>query len=324
MADLNATIQPFCSNNKTVVDFYPTFTENNVLKLSSWIFSVVNILVAPPLLLFIIWFERFGSDQRRTLINMLVSMICCTICIYLLVSHSIEVVRFSYGPLPDGLCCFQNLVKSVVFCSCLMFLDAIAIMRYIYIFWLKNLATFNDDFWRLFITLWIYGCSNIIMLAVHFLTECQTMGFFICNGQTTTRLQKLIPRVTAVIVFVSFALHLVIHLNILYFKYKGTSHISENHNNYKLLYLRDFQTSALTNFTSHTSTIVVLIGMLVCMHRLGNIKMNDINIFPNYICAYYINLLAPCLATDILIATFFSQKRVMRSFREELLLVLEH
>ena len=324
MACLNETSSPCALFNGTVEDFYPTLTENNILRISSWIFSVLNILVAPPLLAFIIWFEKFGSDQRRTLINMLVSMICCTIFVYLLGSHTIEVVRFSYGPLPNGLCCFQNLVKGVVFCCTLMFLDATIITRYVYIFWLKNPASFNDEFWRCFVSLWIYCCSTIIMVIVNFMTSCQTMGFFICNGQISDKLQTLLSDVMAAIVTISFVLHLIIHLNIQYFNYKGTVHTDENLMAPKLLYLKHLQTTALANLTSNATTLVILFGMIGCIHHLDNIEMKELNSFPNYICAYYINLFAPCLAIDILIATYFGKERVMKSFHEEFLLHFGH
>lgn len=324
MEQINITFSRNLLYNSTVEDFYPALIENNLARISSWIFSVLNILFAPPLLVFIIWFEKFGSDQRRTLINMLVSMICFTFCIYLLAAHTIEVVRFGQGPLPNGLCCFQNWIKTMLFYSLLMFLDAIAITRYVYIFVLKNPASFNDTFWCCFLTLWIYTCSIIVMTVVHILTGCHTMGFFICNGQVTDKLEKLLSDVVAVIVVVSFVLHMVIHLNIWYFKYKGTVHPDSNPLANKPLYLKDLQTSALTNFTSYVSTIVVFFAMIGCIHHLDNIDMRDLNSFPNYICAYYINLLAPCLAVDILIGTFFSHKRVRRSFHEELLVKLEN
>jgi len=324
MTELNGTIQTLTLKSSSFEDFYPALIENNVYKVSSWVFSVINILVAPPLLVFIIWFERYGSDQRRTLINMFATMICCTIFIYFPVLHTTELVRFSYGPLPDGLCCIHTLAKSVVLCSLLMFMDAIAVMRYIYIFWLKNLATFRDEFWHCFVTSWIYACSIIIMVVVHFLIECKSMGFLICNGQISDKHNKLLPRVLVIIAVISFALHLLIYLKIQHFKYKGTDHVNVNFRPQKYLYLKDFQTSALTSFSSNILTILVLIGLIGCMHRVGSIPMKDLNIFPNYLCAYYINLLAPCLAADILVATFFRKKGVRRSFHEELLILLEH
>jgi hypothetical protein len=35
------------------------------------------------------------------------------------------------------------------------------LIRYVYIFWLKNLASFNDDFWYLLINVWVVAFSFI-------------------------------------------------------------------------------------------------------------------------------------------------------------------
>ena len=54
-------------------NFYSTLMENNVWKVVAVGYAIVSIIVQVVLLYGIIWFERFGSDKRRTLLNMLVA-----------------------------------------------------------------------------------------------------------------------------------------------------------------------------------------------------------------------------------------------------------
>ena len=54
-------------------NFYSTLMETNVWKVVAVGYAIVSIIVQVVLLYGIIWFERFGSDKRRTLLNMLVS-----------------------------------------------------------------------------------------------------------------------------------------------------------------------------------------------------------------------------------------------------------
>jgi hypothetical protein len=43
----------------------------------------------------------------------------------------------------------------------ILILDAMASLRYLLIFKLKNPAAFNDDFWAFFINIWITGANPI-------------------------------------------------------------------------------------------------------------------------------------------------------------------
>jgi hypothetical protein len=40
----------------------------------------------------------------------------------------------------------------------LLFIDAIIVARYFQIFWMKNPLSFQDDFWCLFVNIWIVIC----------------------------------------------------------------------------------------------------------------------------------------------------------------------
>jgi hypothetical protein len=56
--------------------FYVGLMADNFPKVSSNVFSIVSTLFSLLAFYGIIWFERFGSDEKRTLINMLTSSVC--------------------------------------------------------------------------------------------------------------------------------------------------------------------------------------------------------------------------------------------------------
>jgi formate/nitrite transporter FocA (FNT family) len=59
-------------------------------------------------------------------------------------------------------------------------------MKYIYIFWLKNPAAFNDDFWSKFIIIWTHIAAIVSSGVYHFLTNNQPLEFYVCTGQDPT------------------------------------------------------------------------------------------------------------------------------------------
>ena len=59
-------------------DFYWPLMENNPMKILSIAFSVISSVIGAVLAMGMIWFERFGSSKKRTVINQLVSASCWT------------------------------------------------------------------------------------------------------------------------------------------------------------------------------------------------------------------------------------------------------
>jgi hypothetical protein len=60
------------------------------------------------------------------------------------------------------------------------------IFRYIFIFWLKNPAAFNDDFWSVFVNLWIFLFAWLSQIAVIFGPGRPYRNYYICTGRDPT------------------------------------------------------------------------------------------------------------------------------------------
>ena len=58
------------------VDFFSFTTDQNPERITCLVISCLGIILGPLVLYSIIWFERFGSDKKRTLLNMIFSMTC--------------------------------------------------------------------------------------------------------------------------------------------------------------------------------------------------------------------------------------------------------
>ncbi len=85
-------------------DYFPFMTEQNTARITCLIISCLGIIFGPIVLYSIIWFERFGSDKKRTLLNMLFSMTCWTALIFIICIQIPDTFRYIYGPLPSLVC----------------------------------------------------------------------------------------------------------------------------------------------------------------------------------------------------------------------------
>ena len=58
-------------------------------------------------------------------------------------------------------CLIELVFKNAIVTQMMLFLDGMILIRYIFIFWMKNPAGFRDDFWEAFVSLWIVGFAMI-------------------------------------------------------------------------------------------------------------------------------------------------------------------
>ena len=69
--------------------------------------SVLNLIAVTPMYYAIIWFEKYGTDHRRSLLNKLVASTCWNAIVYNLTAVPMEIILTLFGPFGKGFCTFQ-------------------------------------------------------------------------------------------------------------------------------------------------------------------------------------------------------------------------
>ena len=140
------------NNTETEIVNFDVIFEDRPLKFVGIVFSFVMIGIIFCLGSGIIWFEFYGSDLKRILTNRLVSSICwCTLESLFLIWLP-DLLLYVYRPYPTWACTLHGIFKNAVLLRLMLLFDSIIIVRYIFIFWLKNHLNFDDQFWSTFIT----------------------------------------------------------------------------------------------------------------------------------------------------------------------------
>ena len=88
------------------------------------------------------------------------------------------------GPFPPWICFIDTVIRNVFVMQGLMYLDAIIIARYVFLFHVKNPTALQDDFWRLFLNCWTLGVG-IINQVIYFLMPGKTLKTITCVLATT-------------------------------------------------------------------------------------------------------------------------------------------
>jgi len=113
-----------------------------------------------------IWIERPQSSRTSTLLDKFMAKICLLCVIYLILFILTEPLRCTLGPFPEYICFFKGLLAFAVILQILMFLMAIVVTKYIFVFFLSNPLGIDDDFWCRFISIWIFLSSFMLEISV--------------------------------------------------------------------------------------------------------------------------------------------------------------
>ena len=128
----------------------------------------------------IIWFERFGTDAKRSLLNKLVSNISWNGFVSIPLIELVDFAIYFFGPIGESLCFLFTVFRNMMKTNVLLFLDAIVLSRYIIIFWLKNPASVQDDFWSIFVAAEVVVFSFVLNISAGMLPQKHSIFYYTC------------------------------------------------------------------------------------------------------------------------------------------------
>lgn len=148
-----------------------------------------------------------------------------------------------------------------------MLVNVLSITRYIFIFLLKNPAAFQDNFWHLFINLWMIGANTLIQ-STTMPFEFKELPFYLaCCGKSEKVLHVQNVPYFFQAQIISAILHGCIFLRIQVFKQKARVSDISNHQNAKSKFLADFNREALMD-TAESFGSVLILGAIATLHVL--------------------------------------------------------
>jgi hypothetical protein len=96
----------------------------------------------------------------------------------------------------------------------------IMLIRYIFIFWLKNPAGFRDDFWSLFLKVWVTIFSWISVITSESSSKGDSYHVQICAGFVANQLISKRTTFNIVVGICTLIMHLVISVKIQLYRSK--------------------------------------------------------------------------------------------------------
>jgi len=266
----------------------------------------------------IIWYERYGSDKKRPIVNMIVAMICKTGILFLATIQIPEVIRYVYGPLPESICFLQSISRSSTMWQFLMYMNGIAMAKFAYVFFINNHHQFADEFWCHFLNLWITGFTAIFMFNWHISIKYQSIGYYICTSQDPTLALKNPPKVYLSMEIATAVIHAVSYVAIFYRKIQLKKAADDKFAIIKLDNLKQLDYRTISSIILN----IVFLGLSAIggftVSKLNGILPSHFNIFPYYLIMYFRSLILPNITVIFFIVYFLLQPEFRKIIGEQL------
>ena len=237
----------------------------------------------------IIWFERFGSDLKRMFFNQTVSSVCWSIVAWIIFVQIPEMIRYFSTPFSLTFCFVHLWLKNTLQMQTILFFDAANIVRYLFIFWLKDPFNFQDDFWYLFVNVWVVSFSLATQFIYLFLPGCQPLNFSMCTGLYNPPCLSTIPAKpnysNPILQVFSIISHIFVSVRIKLHKRK------ENQEHFNI------ETHSLTDYVTTISNLIVMCILALFLFLFNRVQPEKANDYPYYLIVYSYHMFLPFLVT---------------------------
>ena len=212
----------------------------------------------------------------------------------------------------------------------MLFLDCIMLMRYISIFWLKNPAAFQDEFWSLFANLWVVTFSWISQFVFDVMLGQDNYHIHICTGhppiliENKSKLSKAIS-FNNILRILTVLINFGIFIRIQAYKYKNPAQ-KDVHPRSKFSWLIGLENKMLSDFTTNIITAICLLLIGVSQLQITFSNLADMNRYPNYLYEYFYRMIRVPLMFNLIVLILFVRNNLLRktvlrelqSFKENL------
>ena len=183
--------------------------ENNPSKIIGLIFAIAVSIVTTPLVYLVILYEK--ENPYKTLLSQVFCNILTIGIFYVILVEIPDYALYIYGPLPECICYVEIMLRGGITIQQLILTNAVIIVRYIFLFHVKNPTATQHDYWTLFLVVWSLACAIVSSTVFLFLPGNNPNYFYICLGKIPNT-HKNSKTKTNILLIVIILVTLIIHV----------------------------------------------------------------------------------------------------------------
>ena len=307
--------------NDSSSDFFAPAFSDGPLKYFSIVTTTVFIIFLIPSGYGIVWYEHYGADSKRILINRCVASVCWTGIEFYVIVWPIDITRYVFGPLPEGVCLFQLMLKNVINMQTVLFCDAVSVARYLFIFYIKNPSAFQDEFWHTFINIWVVSCGLLSQFVFVYLPGHQPLIFFLCSGQNPLSDGTAITVKKNYVFSISLILSIILQVSV---AAKLVTHRMKLDSKTTYAYIDNFRKENSFDILMCSAFLFLALIYGYLVFSIQTVEPALINAYPNYLFVYGLHFGFPLIGCTTLTLFFYTKnKHLTLTLWEELLDLLK-
>ena len=216
------------SNFTVALDFFQGVYSNTSFTPITILVFLMGVIIGTFGPVSIIWYERNCDNRFRTVLNQMFARSAWYLLAYTILVYIPEGARFLVGPYSEFYCDFHVFFRNILWVAILLTLDCIVLLRYVFVFSLKNFAVICDDVLAMFFNLAILLIAIWGSFVKRFTPGNLPISYFLCSGKDPNEdggdghylntPQKY--NTGRIIIAMSFLLHFVMVPRVLYYQLK--------------------------------------------------------------------------------------------------------
>ena len=216
------------SNFTVALDFFQGVYSNTSFTPITILVFLLGVIIGTFGPVSIIWYERNCDNRFRTVLNQMFARSAWYLLAYTIIVYIPEGARFLVGPYSELYCDFHVFFRNILWVAILLTLDCIVLLRYVFVFSLKNFAVISDDVLAMFFNLAILLIAIWGSFVKRVTPGNLPISYFLCcgkdpnenggDGHYLNTPQKY--NTGRIIIAMSFLLHFVMVPRVLYYQLK--------------------------------------------------------------------------------------------------------
>lgn len=260
----------------------------------------------------IIWYERFGSDNNRTLINKLVSSVCWTIIEWFVFGQLPDSFIYVAKRLPKEFCFLHLLLKRSCSSQILILFDVMIVIRFLMIFKLKNPAAIKDDFWIIYLNIWVVMMSTFYQLTILLLPGKLPLTYSLCSDTDPLEEHLKPKKVGGALEILSLVIHVTVWIRIILYRRKTRIHPQSKTVFEKSTLLNEIESGSLSSMMSNCLNVTTLAIGALLTGFVGSFHPEQLTKYPYYILLYVLSLIGPSIMAILTVTTYYASHKKLR------------
>jgi hypothetical protein len=255
-------------------------------KVVAIVVSFLGGLIGNPVMYFIIQYER--DKHYRTLINQILSLILYNTMIFGGMVQFVKLYHYSVGSLHWFFCYVDVFFSPICMMVTCLFLNAMCLIRYLFVFHLKNPNAMQNDFWKLFLAMWVNAVAILTTIAYYILPGSFPNFYYICLRKIPKNHNYTDAKGNATLLWLlifTIILHLFTALRYQVYKYNEKKFMVQMTEQQKMYCLHVNQ-SSIVNFATNSAGVVYMIMLSYVPNKLNVTNPIEFNTYPEYLWLY--------------------------------------